>query len=146
MALGYQNALAEMDVDILIDATPDTANVQQEQFKMLVELAKMYGPQEVPFDDMLAVSAMPDKRAIIEKRKARQEQNAQQQQQMQAMQMQLAQAGAMADIENTQADTQLKSAKAQTELFDAQFKADQAFVGMVGSAAETITGAPQGQA
>lgn len=145
-ALGYKNALAEMDVDILIDTTPDTANVQQEQFQMLVELAKMYGPGEVPFDDMLSVSAMPDKRAIIEKRKARQEQNAQQQAQMQQMQMQLAQAGAVADIENTQADTQLKSAKAQTELFDAQFKADQAFVGMVGSAAGTITGAPQGQA
>jgi hypothetical protein len=86
MALGYQNALAEMDVDILLDATPDTANVQQEQFQMLVELAKMYGPQEVPFDDMLAVSAMPDKRAIIDKRKARAEQAGQMAQQQQQMQ------------------------------------------------------------
>lgn len=134
MALGYQNVIAEMDVDILIDATPDTANVQQEQFQMLVELAKMYGPQEVPFDDLLAVSAMPDKRAIIDKRKARAEQAGQQQQQQQAMQMQLAQAGAQAEIENKQADTALKSAKAQTELFSAQFKADQAFIGMAGPA------------
>lgn len=150
MALGYENALAEMDVDIVIDTTPDTANVQQEQFQMLVELAKMYGPGEVPFDDMLAVSSMPDKRAIIEKRKARQEQAGQQQQQMQAMQVQLAQAGAQADIENTQADTQLKSVKAQTELFDAQFKADQAFVGLVSPAAGVSpygdAGVTQGQA
>jgi len=150
MALGYQNALAEMDVDILLDATPDTANVQQEQFQMLVELAKMYGPQEVPFDDMLAVSAMPDKRAIIDKRKARAEQAGQMAQQQQQMQMQLAQDGAQADIENKQADTALKSAKAQTELFDAQFKADQAFIGIASPAAGVapygVTGVPQGLA
>lgn len=140
MALGYQNALAEMDVDITIDATPDTANVQQEQFQMLVELAKMYGPQEVPFDDLLAVSAMPDKRAIIDKRKARAEQQGQMAQQQQQMQLQIAQASAQADIENTQADTALKSATAQTKLFDSQVKADQAFADIVNPAA-VVTGA-----
>lgn len=147
MALGYENALAEMDVDITIDATPDTANVQQEQFQTLVELAKMYGPTEVPFDDMVALSAMPDKRAFTEKRKARQEQAGQQQAQMQQAQAQLAMAAAQADIQNTQADTNLKNVTAETKAFDSQIKADQAFVSAVTPAAVgNFTGVPQGQA
>jgi hypothetical protein len=36
--LGYKNQVAEMDVDIIIDATPDTANLQQEQFQDLVQI------------------------------------------------------------------------------------------------------------
>jgi hypothetical protein len=71
--LGYENALAELDVDIVLDVVPDTAALADEQFQGLVELAKMYGPQEVPFDDLLEVSSLPDKRKLIEKRKARAE-------------------------------------------------------------------------
>lgn len=73
--VGWKNRLAEMDVDIILDSTPDTASIQQEQFAQLVELAKIYGPQEVPFDDLMQISALPKKRELIEARKARREQD-----------------------------------------------------------------------
>jgi hypothetical protein len=68
---GVKNRPAEMDMDIIIDTTADTANVQQEQYTELVKLAQVYGPQEVPFDDILEASNLPQKRKIIEKRKSR---------------------------------------------------------------------------
>ncbi len=117
--LGYKNRLAELDVDIVIDSVPDTANVQQEQFQMLAELAKVYGPQEVTFDDMLEVSAMPNKRGLLEKRKQRAEQNAQ----MGQAQQQLQQRGAMAQIAETESKATLNAAKAQNELMKPQIEA-----------------------
>lgn len=68
-----KNRPAEMDMDIIIDTVADTANVQQEQFTELVKLAQVYGPQEVPFDDLLEASNLPKKRELIEKRQARQQ-------------------------------------------------------------------------
>jgi hypothetical protein len=72
-----KNRPAEMDMDIIVDAVPDTANVQQEQFAELVKLAQVYGPAEVPFDDLLEASNLPKKREIIEKREARRQEAAQ---------------------------------------------------------------------
>jgi hypothetical protein len=69
--LGYDNKLEELDVDIILDVVPDTAALADEQFQALTELAKLYGPQEVPFDDLLDVSAIPNKSKLIEKRKQR---------------------------------------------------------------------------
>lgn len=65
-----KNRPAEMDMDIIIDATADTANVQQEQFAELAKLAAAY-PQDVTFDDLLEASNLPHKRELIEKRAAR---------------------------------------------------------------------------
>jgi hypothetical protein len=114
-ALGYENALAELDVDIDIDTVPDVANVQQEQFEVLVKLAERY-PQDVPFDDLLEVSTLPGKRKLLEKRKARQEQN------QQGPQKEIAERGAMAEvaereakIHETVANTDLIVAKTETE-------------------------------
>jgi hypothetical protein len=91
VVLGYDNSLAELDVDIVLDVTDDTATLAAEEFQTLSELARIYGPQEVPFDDMLELSSLPDKRKLMEKRKARQEAAQQQGGQGQQMQMQAAQ-------------------------------------------------------
>ena len=107
--LGYDNAIAEMDVDITLDSVPDTATLQQEQFQVLADLAKLYGPQEVPFDDMLMLSSITDKQKILERRKARQEEAAQGAQ----PQQQLAMAGAQAELEKTQSETAKNVATAQ---------------------------------
>jgi hypothetical protein len=90
VVLGYDNSLAELDVDIVLDVTDDTATLAAEEFQTLSELARIYGPQEVPFDDMLELSSLPDKRKLMEKRKARQEAAQQQGGQGQQMQMQAA--------------------------------------------------------
>jgi rhodanese-related sulfurtransferase len=117
--LGYENAIGELDIDIMIDRTPDTANLQQEQFQMLLELVPIYGPQEVPFDDVLEASTMPNKRKIIEKRKARAEQASQ----MQGPQQELAQRGAVAEVTKTEAEAALTIAKADNEVLKPQMEA-----------------------
>jgi hypothetical protein len=116
-ALGYENALAELDVDIDIDTVPDVANVMQEQFDGLVKLAERY-PQDVTFDDLLEVSTLPGKRKLLEKRKARKEdaaknQGGQQQMAQQAMGLELADKAA--DVQEKQANTALIRAKTATE-------------------------------
>jgi hypothetical protein len=115
--LGYENSLAELDMDIVIDTVPDTANIQQEQFQALAELAKIYGPQEVSFDDLLEVSTMPNKRALIEKRKARAQEG--QQDPNRQLQMQ----GMAAEVQKTQAEADLTKAKTVTELQKPQLDA-----------------------
>jgi hypothetical protein len=107
--LGYDNALAELDVDITLDSVPDSATLQQEQFAVLAELAKLYGPQEVPFDDMLMLSDMTDKQKLLERRKARQQQAQQGVQPQQALQMQAEQAS----IAKDQSQAALNMANAQ---------------------------------
>lgn len=64
--MGMRNAVAQMDVDIIVDQTPDTANVQQEQYDQLVELAKVgaLGPNPGPM--LLKASSLPKKREILE--------------------------------------------------------------------------------
>lgn len=118
VVLGYENAVAELDVDIILDTIPDTANVQQEQFETLAKLAEMY-PNDVTFDDVLELSAMPNKRPLLEKRKARKEEAANAQQ---GPERQIAEAHAVAEVENKKADTAVKlstanlnAAKTRTE-------------------------------
>lgn len=123
--VGVENSIAKMEIDIILDSVPDTANVQQEQFQILSDLARAYGPQEVPFDDLLALSALPHKAQIMDRRKARQEQAAQAAQNPNPAQ-QLAMRGAAAKVAKDEADvgkTQAETAETQAE---AAIKAQQA--------------------
>jgi hypothetical protein len=115
------NRIAELDMDILLDSVPDTANVQQEQFQVLSELAKMYGPQEVPFDDLLKLSTIQGKRELLDQRKQRADQA--QSGQQESPQAQLSIQGAMtelaklqAEVDKLQAEADLTRAKTETEL------------------------------
>lgn len=106
--------LAEMDVDIILDTTPDMGTLQQEQF---TEIAKLVASnpawaQEVSFDMIVQLSSIPRKRQILETLKANKEQAAP----IQAQQQQIVQAGAVANIEKTKSETALNAAKTQTEL------------------------------
>ena len=73
--LGYKNPIGEMDVDIDLDVTPDVANIQQEQFQSLVDLARSGVP--IPPQILLEASVIPNKREIIAKLKQMQDQQAQ---------------------------------------------------------------------
>lgn len=114
-----KNRPAEMDMDIIIEGVPDTANIQQEQFAELVKLAGIYGPQEVPFEDLLEASNLPKKRALIEKRKARQEEAAQ----GAGPQQQMQQAAFQVDMEGKQAKTALDQAKTEGQQLENQVNA-----------------------
>lgn len=59
-----QNKVAELDVDIILTAAPDTHTLKQETFETLASLAERYGAQEVPFAVLLEASDMPNKKQI----------------------------------------------------------------------------------
>jgi hypothetical protein len=135
--VGYNNRPSEMDMDIIIDAVADTANVQQEQFAELVRLAQVYGPQEVPFDDLLEASNLPKKRELLEKREARRQEAAQGGQmgaQAQQMAMMAEMEKARAEVQNRDADTQLKQAKTQETLAGIELDALQTGAGLAANA------------
>lgn len=73
--LGYENALGELDVDIILDRTPDTANLQQEQFAMMVELAKVgaLGDPQKAGQLLLRASSLPEKQKVLDALSAPQE-------------------------------------------------------------------------
>lgn len=111
-----RNNVAETDVDIIIDEAPDTVTVQQEQFETISELAKIYGPQHVPFEAVLTLSSLRNKDQVMDKIKG-DPQQAQMAAQMQQMQQQMQQMAAQlgleelaAKIENVRADTATKAA------------------------------------
>lgn len=76
---GYDNQIAEMDIDVMIDTVPETATIMAEQ---LTELRSMVASnpayaQEVPFEIFLEMTNMPRKRELMKKiaahKKAQQE-------------------------------------------------------------------------
>ncbi len=130
-----QNNPAEMDVDIVIDSTPDTAVIQEEQFQRLAELAQAGMP--ISPDVLIEASSLPKKKQLLDKLKQAQEQQSQQpdmamqaemqkaQMQMQAEQQKLdmqAQAKAQDLMREDEAD-QRKTERAM-QLADIQFKYD----------------------
>jgi len=70
--LGYQNRIAELDVDIVLDAVRNSPTFQHEQFMGLLDLAKSGVP--IPPMLLLEASSLPGKAELIEKMKAAQSQ------------------------------------------------------------------------
>ncbi len=129
------NNPAEMDVDIVIDSTPDTAVIQEEQFQKLAELVQ--GGAPIPMDVLIEASSLPKKKLLLDKLRQAQEQQSQQpdmamqaemqkaQMQAQAKQQELAmQAQADAqELERQDMADQRKTERAM-QLADLQFKYD----------------------
>jgi hypothetical protein len=109
--VNVQNDLAGMDVDIIIDESPDVVTLQQEQFETLAELAKSGMP--IPPDAIIEASSIRNKKRILEKMKGggtpeEQQQQAAEQQQQQAMAQQMA----GLQMQRAQAETRQKMADA----------------------------------
>jgi hypothetical protein len=114
--IGYDNRVAEMDMDIQVESVPDTANLAAEQFDQIMKLVPIYGPDKVPFEAVLALSSLPEKRKIKDLLNPKDPQ----QQQMQAMQMQMQQvmqrlavAEGEAKVKKTESEVALNTAKTQ---------------------------------
>lgn len=118
MPVGIENEMASMDVDITLDTVPDTANLAQEQFMALVDLARA----GVPIDPimLLEASSLPKKREIIERMQQ------QTQPQQPSPQEQLAMAAAQAAVEKTQSETARNMATAQATMANVQIDAFEA--------------------
>jgi hypothetical protein len=119
--MGMKNAVAQMGVDIIVDSTPDTANVQQEQYNSLVELAKVgaLGPNPGPF--LLKASSLPKKRELLEElEKAQQQQTPPAPTPEQQAAMQLAFDEKAAGIDKTKAQADEARARAARTMGQAQ--------------------------
>lgn len=116
--VGVENEVSKMDIDIILDESPDVVTIQQEQFQVLAKLAEAYGPEHVPFDEVLKLSSLRNKDEFLERTKGDGE--AQQMAAQQAQQIQLQ--GAMSEIEERQSKTALNIATAR----ERNVKADQA--------------------
>ncbi|MGE0829144.1 MAG: hypothetical protein AB7O04_07325, partial [Hyphomonadaceae bacterium] len=67
-------AIADLDMDIILDIAPETATLQAEQFETLSKLAQAGMP--IPADAIIESSALPNKSAILDKIKNAQEEAA----------------------------------------------------------------------
>lgn len=87
--VGVTNPVAEIDVDIILDQSFDTINVQQEQFQMIAQFAQ--GSQDIDIIELIELSELRGKDELIEKIEKRRAEATQAQggaQQMQAQAMQ----------------------------------------------------------
>jgi hypothetical protein len=107
------NAVAEIDVDIIVDQSPDYASLRAEQFDKLADLAAKGVP--IPPDVLIDVADIRDKRKLMEKLQPPPEAQAMQQQ-MQQAQMQLAERGAVAEIDKTEAEAERARAAAAKDM------------------------------
>jgi hypothetical protein len=103
------NALAEMDVDIVIEAAPDMLTLQHEQFEQLADMAGKGVP--IPPDVLLEASQIKNKKKLIERLKQEMDVNAKLQQAMQQIE-QMQKALQAQDAQKAQAEAQ----KAQLEM------------------------------
>lgn len=112
------NRIAEMDMDIIIDTAPDTANLEQEIWSELLELSKSVPIGTPQFMIALEMSPLPDKQRIIDRIKAWQkEQQGQPDPAVEkAKELELAQK--QADVENKHADTEVKLATVAQDYFE----------------------------
>lgn len=85
-----RNALAELDVDILIDVSLDTVNIQQEQFELFAKLAQTGGLTEEIIELSNLRQKLKDK--LIQNIRSRQQAASQQAQAMQQVEAQESQA------------------------------------------------------
>ncbi len=115
--LGYKNRVAEMDVDIEIDAQPDMGTVQQEAFNELMKLVAMSPvyQQQVPLATLVQLSPIPHKRSLLDVLK----QNAAQQQAQQAQQQALAAQHLQAKTHEAQAGALENAASGQAKMINA---------------------------
>lgn len=122
-----KNHLATMDMDIVVDSVPDTANLQQEQWSELVQLigANAQYAAQVPFSLAVKMSSIVNKRELVKELEG----YAQQQQQAAQAQQQLAQQAAQTDLAKTQSETEKNRATAQnTEAKTVQMAMDAAML------------------
>lgn len=71
------NQIAQMDMDIIVDTVPNTANLAQEIWQDLLKLLEIYAPDDPRFEIAVEMSPIADKSRILERIKAFKQERAQ---------------------------------------------------------------------
>ncbi len=117
------NEVSQMDLDIILAESPDIVSIQQEQFETLATLAQSYGPEHVPFEEVLKLSSLRNKDEFLERTKGDQEQQNAAIQQAQAVQQQdaeLSMAERASKIDLNQASADQKRVQAEQQAIETQ--------------------------
>ena len=96
-AVGIKNPVPEIDVDIILDQSFDTVNIQQEQFQMLAQFAQN---SDIDIIELIELSQLRGKDELIEKIENRRKEAAAAANGMQQIQLQ----GAQADVRKKMAE------------------------------------------
>jgi hypothetical protein len=117
-----ENAIAEMDVDIIIDEAPDTITVQAEQFETLAMLAEKR--PEVPFGMLVELSQLRSdvKKRVADQMSGANDPAAQERQQLQQAIEKLQAALLAAEVRDKNASASQKEAAAVESQVDASVK------------------------
>lgn len=120
--IAVENAVAELDVDILIEEGPDLSTLQSEQFETLAGLAKAGLP--IPPDAIVEASSLRNKDAILKKMRGEDEKaNPQLQQAMREMQEMAQQMQALQQaLQQVEADRRAELAQLQIKAREAETK------------------------
>jgi hypothetical protein len=113
-----KNRLAELEMDIIIDQVPDTANLQQEVWKDLLELSKSVPIGTPQWMIALEMSPIADKDRVIEKIKTWQQSQQQAPDPAAEGLKQLEVLKAKAEVDNRNADTEKKHAETALDWFE----------------------------
>lgn len=117
--VGYNNRIAELEMEIVLTTVPDTVTLQQEVFNSIFEYASAtkMNPFSPEFQLVIEMSPMPNKREVIERLEAARQTMAQQQQPdpmaMEAAKLDLEERKAGIDKDQAKAFKDYASAEAQ---------------------------------
>jgi hypothetical protein len=104
-----RNDVAELDVDIIIETSYDSINIQREQFELLGKIAQTR--PDVPFTEVLKLSELRGKDKIIQSLEA----SAQAQQEAQQKQQQILDQTVQVENLKTESEARLNARKGETE-------------------------------
>jgi hypothetical protein len=115
--LGYRNAVAEMDVDIEVDTQQDVGNLMAEAFQQIVDLVKLSPgyQQQITLKELIQLSPIQHKRAILDMIDQRAQQQAAQGAQVQQLQA----AHAQAQVDKTRSETSRNEADGTAHMLNA---------------------------
>lgn len=112
-----RNEVSNLDVDIIIETSYDLVNIQREQFDMLFKLAQVR--PEVPFTEILKMSELRNKDAMVKNIEASAQAQQQAAQQAQQQEMQLRGAELQSDAALSAAKTEREKAEARKKMVEA---------------------------
>jgi septum formation inhibitor-activating ATPase MinD len=112
-----QNAVGQMDVDIIIEDAPDYVSLRQEEFEQLAQMAQQGMP--IPPEMLIEASSVRNKKRILEMLTEQKQQATQGQQQAMQAQMQVEQAKMQMEGQRVQIDGMAAEAKAAKDMADA---------------------------
>lgn len=127
--LTMQNAVGQIDVDIILDEGPDSLTMQEEEFEMMTQMVQAGLP--IPPDAIIKASSLRNKDEILQAMQAAMQPPPPQEDPRAAEAYEIEKQGAIADVDKKRADADLTRAKIAESAASAQQRIVQMQSGVV---------------